>query len=356
MHAAQEDQHREGHDEGVEPEPDDQEAVDGADEGAGDEARRHRRVAARSPKPEPPKVASLERSARRPASAPRPTTDSSDRSNLPAIRISDSAITRTDSSEDCCRMLRKLSVVRKASLTSAAGDDREHDRRQQRQLAQAEADARRRSSAPAGPRRPRRRRSRSRSSTPSIAATRSSSCQPAPNSADEPALEDHQHAVADRQLVQVVGDDQHRRAGRARVARRCANSAALEAMSTPCVGYGEHQHLGRGGERPAHHRLLLVAAAELADRLLGRRGHDLRAGDQAAGLRGRAPPAARCPAGPSRSTMVMRQVLGDRELRDDAAPRGGRAARSRRPSAAPPATPPGAQRRAGDAGSRRRWA
>ena len=48
-----------------------------------------------------------------------PTTNSSDRSNFPANRISVSAITTTDSSDDCCRMLRKLSVVRKASDANA---------------------------------------------------------------------------------------------------------------------------------------------------------------------------------------------------------------------------------------------
>jgi len=55
------------------------------------------------PTPEPPTTVSLMIS-QAPSIGARPTTDSSERSNLPAIKINDSAITSTDSSEDCCRM------------------------------------------------------------------------------------------------------------------------------------------------------------------------------------------------------------------------------------------------------------
>ena len=68
------------------------------------------------PMPDPPWVVSVTISQAATMGA-NPTTDSSDRSNLPPIRISDCAMTRIDSSEDCCRMLSRLSLVRNAGLT-----------------------------------------------------------------------------------------------------------------------------------------------------------------------------------------------------------------------------------------------
>ena len=241
-------------------------------------------------------------------------------------------------------MLRKLSVVRKASLTSAPTTIASTIAGHQRQLAQAEGRGAAAARRPAG-------RSSSTSTrlgrhapTPSIAATSSSLAPARAELGREPALEDHQHAVADRQLVQLVGDDQHAGAGRAGAARRSPNSASLEAMSTPCVGYSSTSTLRRGGERPAHHRLLLVAAAELVDRLLGRGGHDLRASHQAAAAGRACRPGSTMPAGPSRSTMVIvrfsatescgtmpRRVAVARHVADALAARVGHTAAAQRP-------------------------
>ena len=169
-----------------------------------------------SPKPEPPKVVSLTIS-QAASIGGKPTVDSSERSNLPAIRISDSAMTRTDSSDDCCRMLRKLLVVRKASLISAPATIASAIAGRSVSSRKRNADARRRISAPM----PVGVATRSRASVATFhSLDRRDQVVIPPAGAElghQPAPEDHQHPVAADQLVEIVGHDQHARAGGARL-------------------------------------------------------------------------------------------------------------------------------------------
>src|ERR1700722_14617918 len=164
-----------------------------------------------SPTPEPPISTSLVIS-HAPSIGASPTTDSSDRSNFPLSRIRVSAITTTESSEDCCRMLRKLSAVRKASEANAPMTITS--------TITGISDSSRNPSS-----RPPRRRTAGRSpitSTCWLAMSdpldRRDQFFAAPaggKSLRQPALEDDEHTVANGQFVQLIGHDKHPGAARA---------------------------------------------------------------------------------------------------------------------------------------------
>src|SRR4029077_11104667 len=134
----------------------------------------------------------------------------SERSNFPVSRIKVSAITTTESSEDCCRMLSRLSVVRKASeanapmtitstMTGTSVSSRNPSRRPpRRSTADWSCTASTRWLAMSDP------------------LDRRDQFFAAParwNCLRQPALEDDEHTVTNGQLVQFVGHDQHRCAG-----------------------------------------------------------------------------------------------------------------------------------------------
>ena len=66
----------------------------------------------------------------------RPTVDSSDRSNLPEIRIIASASTTSDSSVCCCSTLVRFCVVRNTGSTKKPISSSTSDHRNERQVAQ----------------------------------------------------------------------------------------------------------------------------------------------------------------------------------------------------------------------------
>src|SRR5271169_6149575 len=168
-----------------------------------------------SPTPEPPTSTFLMIS-HAPSIGASPTTDSSDKSNFPASRIKVSAITTTESSEDCCRMLRKLSLVRKASEANAPMTITST-------ITGISVSSRNPSSAP---------RCRGTAGRSCTASTRWLAMSDPLDRRDQffaapaggkflrqPALEDDEHAVADGQLVQLVGHNQHCGAAGARARR-----------------------------------------------------------------------------------------------------------------------------------------
>src|SRR5260370_28238588 len=70
-----------------------------------------------TPNHEPPMLAGVKRHA--PIIGSSPTVDSSERSNLPEIKTSDSASTTRARIDDCCKIVRIFAGFKKASLTNA---------------------------------------------------------------------------------------------------------------------------------------------------------------------------------------------------------------------------------------------
>ena len=95
------------------------------------------------------------------------------------------------------------------------------------------------------------------------------------------ALRHHQHAVAEiGQLLGLGRDDEHRHAARRRVRGRADEFRARAPTSTPRVGSSRISTLRLGAQPAADHHLLLVAAAEPADRRLDARRLDREVADR----------------------------------------------------------------------------
>ena len=193
------------------------------------------------PMPEPPNVVSLtiSQAASIGGSA---TVNSSDRSNLPAIRISASAITSTDSSDDCCRMFRKFLVVRKASLIRAPARIAITIAGTRVSSRKRNVEARRRSASPMPAWRDLRRLSRHlplpRSLPP--ARDRASPRRTRPPACREKSPGSRSQATSSSRSSETISTA----VPAARAFSRIANSAALEAMSTPCIGCSTTSTLG----------------------------------------------------------------------------------------------------------------
>ncbi len=226
------------------PELQDQQAVERADQRADREAHRDRRPRRASPCRGRSRWPSARTSDHASAGA-RPIVDSSDRSNLPLIRISDSASTSRDSSVCCCSTLIRLAEGQEHRVDEIADDQQRDDHRDQREVAQPGAAGTPRA-VQAGPavssgldtdggllvhaELPR---LMSRS-TPSIAATRCGSVQPAGSSACT-RREEHDDPVADPQVLDLVGHHQHPGAP-PRHGPRLPSSDSRDRTSTPTVG------------------------------------------------------------------------------------------------------------------------
>ena len=180
----------------------------------------------------------------------------------------------------------------------------------------------------------------------------------AANSRDDPAVEHHQDPVADAQVVELVGDDEHRRAAVGRVRRRRRAATPWTARPRPAVGLISTSTRGSVGQRPGH------ARPSAGCRRTGRRpagpgpavlmssSSIMLVGARAARRPGRSTPSRPEPVGDRQGG-----VLGDRQQRDEAlagagpagtnptpgGERGGHAARpdaaGRRPSTVPASAP-----------------
>ena len=217
------------------------------------------------PNPEPPSIL-LSVMSQAPSIGARPTIDSRDRSILAASRTSVSAITRIESSDDCCRILTRFSSVRKAGLlsqptkpiTTSAGINVSS---RNRKAVSNEASPDRRSAR--GPRPDCR--FGAHDTTPSIEAISSRSVQSWPNALTMRPWKITRTAVTDPQFLDIVADQQH--SGSLRTCALndgeqrflCRNIDALRRVD-------EDQNGRRRSERPSHDVLLLVAPAKFADR------------------------------------------------------------------------------------------
>ena len=147
---------------------------------------------------------------------------------------------------------------------------------------------------------------------------------------DDPAVEHHQDPVAEAQVVELVGDDEH---GGAAVARRVHDAPSrdsLDCTSTPAVGLISTSSRGVVGQRAGHDDLLLVAAGQVGDRRSGPAVLMSRSRDQSPGEARRRGAGATKPSRPSRSGTVMVALSRDRHAGDEALVGAGPAARSRR--------------------------
>ena len=131
------------------------------------------------------------------------------------------------------------------------------------------------------------------------------------------AVEHDQQAIADGEFVEIVGYDEHARARRADARDRREQGALgsdIDALGRP----GQNQQLRAGRERATHQPLLLIAAAQLRDRLIGRGGDDAQLVDQF--LRPRKPASGNDEAETPEGVCDRdRQILLQREQRKDAA-------------------------------------
>src|SRR5690349_11720052 len=193
-----------------------------------------------------------------PTAGAMPTVDSSDRSNLPEISTSDSPSTTSASAADAPRMLIRLPVVRKLSLTIAPMTS---------STASAGSNA---SSRSLGSRAARRATDGVAVRSPGRTSVMRDPFDVGHQVADRPAgvvLRDqgagpqHQHPVARPQVVQLVADDQDRLAFRAHPLD-LAEQRLLRLHVDPGGRVDQHQHVRVTRERPRQHHLLLVAAGQ----------------------------------------------------------------------------------------------
>src|SRR5215472_779113 len=247
-----------------------------------------------------------------PSSAARPNVPWSEMSNLPVIRISDSATTTMPSAAPPCATLTRFEGVRKTGFTSAPPII-------SRTITGTSVRSRIQFSAMSlGSRRTTRAVGCFTVVSPIHPLHRGDEPLPVPGRPLElgrdAAADHHQESRAHPEVLEVVRHQEHRHAGAARLVHR-VQERLLRGDVDADRRVHDHQQRGFLRERPADDHLLLIAAAQARHRLLERGGDDLQAphllgGDPVAGLERDDPEQ------PARDTRQdrEREVLADAQL------------------------------------------
>ena len=273
---AEQDQHRQRGDEGVQPEVNDQHSVEGTDTKPDKEQHDDReeriqhqpRAVQRCVKYKPRRHHRRDTHNRFQREV-KPSDDQDDRF-------------RQHQDRQFRRLLQDVDQVdprQERRMKECAGDKRDDDELNERHLV-AEA----KSERPSRARRPASVWISARPSycpTPSIAATISRSCHGSIELPNDPSSEHDEHAIAYRELVGLVGDKQHRRVGPLDGLEQRLLCRDIDAGG----GMSQHQHARIGSKRASHDGLLLITARQLTG-VLRRVAHlDLQLRDNGIGER-----------------------------------------------------------------------